>query len=232
MSADQNTTEASDQPSPVGDEYVAKYMEGGAALALSKKRMPWWWFALLAFPGLAMMGGLVGAAPSVVGALVGAVLGLGSFALLSLLFSHLRLVVTERVVHVQLGLWGPKIPVERITLVRAKHYDWKQYGGWGIRYGRDGAWAYSVPGGTGDCVEIQWTNDKQKTVTHVISSDDAAGVAAAIERARAAATAVARAGEGTGVRVTDTGATSATSAELEASREQSPEASKGLSERR
>ncbi len=55
----------SEEPDTAGgassDEYVSKYMEGGSAIAISKKRVPGWWFLL--FSGPALMGlGLIGSA--------------------------------------------------------------------------------------------------------------------------------------------------------------------------
>jgi hypothetical protein len=185
---------------PASDEYVAKYMEGGAALAIAKKRMPAWWFVLLAVPGLGVaLAGLSAVLTSgapMIGLLATMLVSLTMITLMSLLFSHLRTVVTERVLHVQLGLWGPKIPIEKITAIRAAMYDWTRYGGWGIRYGRDGSVCYSVPGGTGQCVEVEWTKDNGKAARHVVSVDDAAAIVAAVERARSASAAGA-----SGVRV-------------------------------
>jgi hypothetical protein len=45
--------DASMGEAPPSDPYEARYMEGGAALARAKKRMPGWFFALLALAGLA-----------------------------------------------------------------------------------------------------------------------------------------------------------------------------------
>ncbi len=186
-------SDESKEPGGAGDEYVAKYMEGGEALAIAKKRMPAWWFALLAVPGLGVaLAGLSAVLTSgapMIGLLATMVVSLTMITLMSLLFSHLRTVVTERVLHVQLGLWGPKIPIEKITAIRAAMYDWTRYGGWGIRYGRDGSICYSVPGGTGQCVEVEWTKDNGKAARHVVSVDDAAAIVAAVERARSASTA-------------------------------------------
>jgi hypothetical protein len=184
------------------DEYVSKYMEGGSALAIAKKRVPAWWFLLFAMPalsglGLVVAGFIKGGLANVLGASLAGLFLVAFSAVMSLLFSHLRMVVTERVVHVQLGVFGPKIPIERITKVSSGSYDWLRFGGWGIRYGRDGSICYSVPGGNGQCVEIEWTNEKGKAVHHVVTVDDAQQVVAAIERARSAAGALGA----TGVRV-------------------------------
>lgn len=196
---------------------MSKYMEGGAALAVSKKRMPAWWFALMGLPGgglllASLVGVLTGGVP-VVGAIASALLALMLVGMMALVFSHLRVVVTDHALQVQLGLWGPTIPLEQIQSIRACPYDWKKYGGWGIRYGLDGSFCYSIPGGTGECIEIEWVNEKGKTVRHVVSSDDAAGIVATVENARAA-----RGVSATGVRVEDASEPRAEAAEVEAAR--------------
>lgn len=205
-------------PSSPRDEYVSKYMEGGEALAVSKKRMPAWWFALMALPGggllLASLIGVITGGVPIVGALASTLLSLLLVGMMALVFSHLRMVVTDHALHVQLGLWGPKIPLEQIQSIRACPYDWKKYGGWGIRYGLDGSFCYSIPGGTGECVEIEWVNEKGKTVRHVVSSDDAAGIVATVQNARSA-----RAIAATGVRVESAATAVAESVERDASSE-------------
>ena len=51
------------------------------------------------------------------------------------LFSVLRISVSRDEVYVQYGLFGPRIAVRDIERCEAVDYDWKKYGGWGIRYG-------------------------------------------------------------------------------------------------
>lgn len=172
------------------DEYEARYMEGGASLARSKQRMPWWFFALMGFALVAHVGAMIASA---------SLLGLLTVPLLlmvTLLLSHLRLSVTETHVHVQLGLFGPKIPLEAVESVQAIKYSALRFGGWGIRYGGGGAWTYSVPGGNGDAVEIVWTDARGAKRTHVITCEDGPAMARAI----AAGAARVRRGQ-TGVRM-------------------------------
>jgi hypothetical protein len=188
------------------DEYVARYMEGGAAAIVSKKRMPRWWFALMGVPLVVLTIATIMAAAKVPAMIAVAIVEAILLVLVALVFSHLRLVVTDRALHIQLGLWGPKIPIERVRSIRALPYDWKKYGGWGIRLGRDGSWCYSVPGGSGECVEIEWVDDRGAPRKHVVSTDDGAAIVAAVERVRAAAgaesaTRDARSESSTGVRV-------------------------------
>lgn len=188
------------------DPYESRYMEGGAALARSKKRMPGWFFALLAVAGSAGLVATIAAGGPLLPALVPAVLSLLAVSTVGVLFSHLRVVATATHLHVQLGLFGPKIAYASIRSIRAIPYDWKRFGGWGIRRSLDGAWCYSVPGGTGDCVEVTWEDERGRAHTHVVSADNAAEIVAVVERARAGAT---------GVRVAADAAEAASPAEAE-----------------
>lgn len=225
------SNEPDDAPSGgSSDEYVSKYMEGGSALAIAKKRVPSWWFLLFAMPALSGLGlfaaGFAGGTlASILGGALAGLFLVAFAAMMALLFSHLRTVVTERVVHVQLGLFGPKIPIESITSVRAAKYDWKRYGGWGIRYGRDGSICYSVPGGSGDCVEIEWTNEKGKKVHHVVTVEDAKSLVSSIELARGAASATSAAGA-TGVRVGASADPAAESADVVSAQQSSNESAR------
>lgn len=175
---------------PPSDPYEARYMEGGAALARSKKRMPGWFFALLGAAGLAGPIATLASGAPLLPALLPSLLSLVALSLVAVLFSHLRVVATATHLHVQLGLFGPTIAYAQITSIRAVPYDWKRFGGWGIRRSLDGAWTYSVPGGTGECVEVTWADDRGRSHTHVISADNAGELVAVVERARAGATGV------------------------------------------
>jgi hypothetical protein len=90
---------------------------------------------------------------------------------------------------VQYGLFGPRIPVRDIERCEAIDYDWKQYGGWGIRYGRDGSVAYNMMGDGGRAVKIVHRSAKGKSKTVLVASRDPERLAAAIQQARAAAAA-------------------------------------------
>lgn len=186
----------SDEPS-TPDPYEARYMEGGAALARAKKRMPGWFFALLAVAGLSGPIATVASGAPLLPALPMALLSLLVVTVVATLFSHLRVVATATHLHVQLGLFGPKIAYGQITAIRAAPYDWKRFGGWGIRRSLDGAWCYSVPGGTGQCVEIEWTDDKGRPHKHTVSADNAGELVAVVERQRAGSTGVRVAAEAT-----------------------------------
>ena len=181
---------ADDAPEKVRDEYTAQYMEGGRARIVTKQRMPGWFFALMALSALAVVGsGLASGS-------LASLLGIIPLTLVTLLLSHLRVVVTDDAVHVQYGLWGPTIAVETITRCEVKAYEPMRFGGWGFKRALDGTMAYSVPGGEGECVALEIT-DGAKTRKVVITTPDAAAVALAIEEARARKL-------GTGVRIAAT----------------------------
>ncbi len=77
------------------------------------------------------------------GALVG-----GTAVLLFVLyatFSKLRITVDEQLLRVGFGPFGLTIPADRIERAEACSYSWLTYGGWGIRGGFDGSFAYNVP---------------------------------------------------------------------------------------
>lgn len=118
------------------------------------------------------------ALPFVVGAI--ALLGV-MFALLSLTFAVLRTIVTDRMVTVKYGLWGPEIELSSIRSCKVVDYEWTQFGGWGIRRGAGGVWAY-VPG-PGEVVELEY--EAGGTMQRVqVGAQDARKLALEINRAR------------------------------------------------
>lgn len=165
-------------PKRADDEYTAQYMEGGRARIVTKQRMPWWFFALMGFSTLSVV------IPAVVGGAWASLVAVIPLALVTLLLSHLRVVVTDDAVHVQYGLWGPTIAVENITRCEVQRYEAMRFGGWGFKRSLDGTVAYSVPDGEGECVALEIT-EGAKVRKVVITTPNAASVALAIEEARA-----------------------------------------------
>jgi hypothetical protein len=165
------------------DAYEARYMEGdGGSLYHDKITAPGPYHLLFLLPLLIVIGSaLVTGAPLLVPLLSSVPL-----ILLWLLFSTLRISVNRRVVHVQYGLFGPKIPIDAISRCETVTYDWKEFGGWGIRFGRDGAVAYNMLGDQGRAVRITWSSGRRQRVV-VLSSRDPERLATAINHARAAA---------------------------------------------
>jgi hypothetical protein len=172
------------------DAYEAKYMAGeGTVLHRDKSRAPWQIHAIFAVAGLAMVGGVVAS-----GALVGLAIGLPLLALVWLFFSVLRVTVSEGLVNVQYGLVGPKIPIAAIESAEAIRYDWKKYGGWGIRYA-DGEWIYNMPGDGGHAVRVVWRDAKGQRRVTLVGSRRADEVAQQIAHAQRALPPAARRGE-------------------------------------
>jgi hypothetical protein len=187
---------------PAPDPYVAKYMSGqGGALYFAKMTAPRVFSLLFLLPLVVSTGSaLVAHAPLLV-PLLSAI----PLFLVWILFSTLRISVTAKEVHVQYGLFGPRIPIEAIESCEACEYDWKQYGGWGIRYGRDGSVAYNMLGDGGRAVRITYKKGK-KTKKLLLAAKDPERLATAIHQARAMALggAAARIGsEGEGETVGD-----------------------------
>jgi hypothetical protein len=168
---------------PAPDPYVAKYMSGpGGALYFAKLTAPLAFHLLFLLPLVVSAGSALVAHASLLVPLFGVI----PLLFVWILFSALRISVTAKEVHVQYGLFGPRIPVESIESCEACDYDWKQYGGWGIRYGRDGSVAYNMLGDGGRAVRITYKKGK-KTKTVLIAAKDPERLATAIHQARAMA---------------------------------------------
>lgn len=180
------------------DEYEQKYMGGGEAIVRDRRGMPRWMHAMFALPMLIELiaGIAVIAAKSPVGLInLAMIIPMG---LLWMLFMFLRITLTNDTLHVQYGLLGPKIELSQVKSVSAGTYDWKQYGGWGIRK-RKGVTAYSTPGDTNDCLILEWVDASGKTQNTVVTTDKAKEFAEEIQRR--IATSGASSTSSTGVRV-------------------------------
>lgn len=162
------------------DDYESKYMGGGAALARSRVGWPWWFHAVMSTSGAFLIFSAVASATLV------PLLSLPILAAVWLLFLFLRVTVTTEHVHVQLGLFGPKIPIARLLSASAEDYQPLKYGGWGIRLGRDGSWAYSMPG-AGRGVRLTYETERGKRREIFVSAPDPESILAGIEKARGGA---------------------------------------------
>lgn len=163
------------------DLYERKYMPGeGTVLYRDKRRAPWQLQTLFAASGLAVLGSVIAS-----GQLWALAITLPPLLIIWLLFAVLRVTVSEGHVNVQYGLFGPKIPISAIDRVEAQSYDWKTYGGWGIRYAGKRVWMYNMPGDGGRCVRITWHDAKGTRVT-AIGSRHAETLVAAIQQAQKA----------------------------------------------
>jgi hypothetical protein len=159
------------------DDYEKKYMSGEGALASSRAMMPWPFHALLL---------LLAAFTTATSIASGTWVALATVPLLLLvwiLFMFLRVTVTPDTLHVQLGLFGPKVAIDAITSATVSKYDALKYGGWGIRLGIDGSVAYSLPGHGGKGVAVTFTkNGKERKM--FVTCPDPEDVVAAIDKAR------------------------------------------------
>ncbi len=183
MSDDEPKLAGGDLQAPAPDPYEAKYMSGpDGALYFAKIRAPRFFHLLFLLPLLVSTGSaLVVHAPLLV-----SIFSALPLFLVWILFSALRISVTSKEVHVQYGLFGPRIPIEAIESCEACAYDWKQYGGWGIRYGRDGTVAYNMLGDGGRAVRISYKKG-EKTKKVLLAARDPERLATAIQQARAMA---------------------------------------------
>jgi hypothetical protein len=174
---------ATREPSRVPDAYESEYMRGeGMVVYRDKTRSPWQLHAICGVSAAVLIATAI-AAP---GGWVGMVFGVTIIAFVWLLFSVLRVTVSQGHVNVQLGLFGPKIPIFAIESVEAVEYDWKDFGGWGIRLNGKGEWMYNLPGDGGRAVRIVWRNRKGKRKVTYVASRANEQLAGAIVRARAA----------------------------------------------
>ena len=169
------------------DDYESKYMGGGEALARSRVGWPWWFHAIMGTSSAFLIFSAIASATLV------PLLSLPILAVVWLLFMFLRVTVTREHVHVQLGPFGPKIPIAKLVDAKAENYQPLKYGGWGIRLGRDGSWAYSMPGAGGRGVRLTYETEGGGRSDVFVSTTDPESILAGIAKARA----------GTGVRVAE-----------------------------
>lgn len=142
----------------MADEFEARHMLDDAPVVHRDKRVSRLLALALAIPGLftVLLGVFIGFANATASKpvpavalpfVVAAVMALGvALMTLGVIFAVVRTVVTTREVHVKFGLWGPRIPLSALKSTRVVKYEWMKFGGWGIRRGADGTWAY-VPSG-------------------------------------------------------------------------------------
>ena len=163
------------------DDYESKYMGGGEALARSRVGWPWWFHAILGASSAFLIFSAIAAASLI------PLVSLPILAIVWLLFMYLRVTVTPEHVHVQLGLLGPKIPIAKLIDAKAEAYQPLQYGGWGIRLGRDGSWAYSMAGAGGRGVRLTYESEDGARKEVFVSTPDPEAILAGIAKARAGA---------------------------------------------
>lgn len=176
----------------MSDDYEAKYMQGAGTL-LHREKTVWKLHWILLFgpilvfllTGLGLAGVIQDHGhPMSLGA-VAFLLPLGLLMLaLWAMFISLRIHVTTREVHVQFGLFGPKIPIEAIDSVVVRDYPALALGG-GIKW-YDGAWAYTLWGQGTRFVRIEWhdPDPSGKKNSTIVWAQDPDKLAAIIQEAR------------------------------------------------
>lgn len=162
------------EPSSPDDDYAARYMDGGRAVVRTRQRMAWWFFAILAFAAVAQVLSAV-----VAGSLVSLVT-LPLVAVVAILFSHLRVTVTDSKLYIQYGVFGPTIALSQIDSAKVVKYKAMKFGGWGIKRALDGTRAYSVPGNDGEAVEVSYRDDGGATHKLVVTTTRSESVCRAI----------------------------------------------------
>lgn len=145
----------------------------------------------LLMPLLALYIGITsGTVVAAVGPLVAALV----LTFCALTLTVVRTVVTSDEVIVRMGLWGPRVSIDDVVRVRAIAYPAVTYGGWGIKRGIDGSWAYTMLGGTDRVVELVYREgDKERRV--VFSAERPEAVVTAIQQAQRKGVRVAVEGE-------------------------------------
>ena len=176
---------------PPPDEYESEYMPGGGQV-LHRSKLVARRLALLMLTLGVLMGVLAGVSFFTGPLFASIMLAFGSLTMLfvSLGLSVMRTKVTSEELHVQYGLWGPRVPITAITSCNVIPYDWKKFGGWGIKRSMDGVWSYT-PTMVERVVAISWTDDKGKTKKAVFAAEDPDSVVAAVRKARTQPTATA-----------------------------------------
>jgi hypothetical protein len=166
------------------DAYQRRYMADGSGVVHHEKlRAPWYLHAATLAAGVF---GTVAAVASSAPLWVPVVVATGT--LLSWTnFAALRVTVSAAAVHVQFGLFGPRIPVTAIDEVTVGSTSVFRYGGKGIRFGLDGSVAYSQLGDKGKGVEIRWRTKRGRRRTTVVSVGDPERLVEAIRKVCAAA---------------------------------------------
>lgn len=164
------------------DAYERTYMPGeGTVLYRDKSRAPWGLHALFAAAALTVV-----TANVIAGQWLALAIALPIITVVWLFLSVLRVTVSQGAIQVQYGLFGPTIPIAQVDAVRPVSYDWKKFGGWGIRRSIEGTWIYNMPGDGGRAVQVDWHDARGRKRVTLIGSRRAEQLAQGITQARAA----------------------------------------------
>lgn len=169
------------------DAYEADHMPAQGKVMYRSKQvsrlmalLPLFFALVFVVAGGVFASGVVPAIPQLVSLLP---FGLGGMlAFLGLTASGLRTVLTTEELRVQLGLWGPRIPLDAIRSCEVIDYDVQKFGGYGLKI-RNGVRIYSMPG-SHQAVALRYTNDSGKEERAVITAEDPVALAGKIQQAR------------------------------------------------
>ena len=179
MSEHPDETALAERTTASVDQYEENFMAGeGTVLFRAKDRAHWSLAALVLGIGGVSVASLWPVAP---------LAALASFAVLCLmwlLFAVLRVTVSEGAVNIQLGLWGPRIPISSILSVQATTYKFTQFGGWGIRMSHKWGTMYNMPGDGGNALKIQWRNESGREKTTWVGTRKAEALVRVIRAAQ------------------------------------------------
>lgn len=168
--------------SQLPDPYERTYMAGeGTVLYRDKSRAPWALHALFGVAAAVVIG-----ANAFTGQWLALAFALPVMAIVWLFLAVLRVTVSQGSVQVQYGLFGPTIPIAAIESATPVSYDWKRFGGWGIRRSIEGTWIYNMPGDGGRAVQIDWRDARGRKRVTLVGSRRAEQLAQSIKEARAA----------------------------------------------
>lgn len=183
--AEDSTALVPAEPARPPDPYEQRYMAGeGAVLYRHKHSAPWQLHTIFALSMAAVFGAAL-AAGGAAGGAVGIAVGVPMIALVWILFSVLRVSVSEGHVNVQYGLFGPKIPLAAIEHAELVQYDWRRIG-WGIKRSLAGEWFFNMPGDGGRAVRIVYSDARGKRRAVLVGSPRADELLLQIGRARKA----------------------------------------------
>ena len=176
---DSEETRIATRESSAVDPYEKAFMAGeGTVLYRAKARAHW------SLAAMVLGIGGVSALATITVAPLASVALLGFLMLLYVMFAVLRVTVSERELAIQLGLWGPRIPIHAIVSARATTYKFTDFGGWGIRHSPSKGTMYNMPGDGGHALEVVWHTGGGRKKTTWVGTREAEALVRAIDEAR------------------------------------------------
>ena len=176
---DPEETSLAKHSAAVPDGYEQEFMAGEGTVLYRAKARAHWFLAVVIIGGggLAILGS---------GALspIATIATLAFLTLTYVLFAVLRVTVSQGSLTIQLGLWGPRIPIASIISAEATNYRFSDVGGWGIRLSRSKGNMYNVPGDGGHALRVVWRTEGGHEKIAWVGTREAPQLLAAISEAR------------------------------------------------